>query len=152
MDLVFCFVKFAFKFRDWKENMAPESPTQGGALSQGAKFSGKFVTVVFSKGAMASLLKAFLLMVGMTAVLDGMGGRLHLSARQEGTDEPRQLPPRRPRHHTGHFKSPSSQRGVRTCLGCLHFRPREAAPGAVGSHRQVGSSHSRRSCYSDRTQ
>ncbi len=54
MDLVFCFVKFAFKFRDWKENMAPESPTQGGALSQGAKSTRLFVTlglsVFFEKG------------------------------------------------------------------------------------------------------
>ena len=45
MDITIWFVKFAFKFRDLKENMAPESPTQGGALSQGAKFSRLFVTL-----------------------------------------------------------------------------------------------------------
>ena len=33
-------VDFFLKFRDLKENMAPESHTQGGALSQGAKSLG----------------------------------------------------------------------------------------------------------------
>ena len=130
MDLVFCFVKFAFKFRDWKENMAPESPTQGGALSQGAKSTREIVILpiafFFEKGHGCPLERELLL----AAVPDN--DKMYQSPDFGIRLPPSQYPPRQspaPAHFAKNqwHSPPSSHRALQQPAKGLH---RAAADGS----------------------